>query len=249
MEKKNTGLIVLVIVLFVAVLGLGGFIVYDKVLNTKDNASVGSNEESKVENVKLNSLIKLENFNVTCHQEECVFFENDELKLSAKGKLNNNFYLEIDSFYINGNVIKEDENYNFPTVPDSIYITYDNYIIVNMDLTGESRHYVIYDKNGKNIGNLHDILSGNLTYNIDFKDNTLVVENGNYMPDYYWALCRDFKPTDYISFEDTFNYLGNGKFGNKKTKNIATVEQLIQQRYKMTCDELKKAEPEKFQNQ
>ena len=35
-QKNNTGLIVLVIVLFLLVLGLGGYIVYDKVLNSKE---------------------------------------------------------------------------------------------------------------------------------------------------------------------------------------------------------------------
>ena len=33
MEKKNTGLIVLVVVLSLLVVGLGGYIVYDKILN------------------------------------------------------------------------------------------------------------------------------------------------------------------------------------------------------------------------
>lgn len=33
MEKKNTGIIVLIVVLIIIVLGLGGFIVYDKVIN------------------------------------------------------------------------------------------------------------------------------------------------------------------------------------------------------------------------
>lgn len=36
MEKKNTGLIVLIIVLSLLVLGLGGYIVYDKVLSKED---------------------------------------------------------------------------------------------------------------------------------------------------------------------------------------------------------------------
>lgn len=36
MEKKNTGLIVLVVILSILVIGLGGFIVYDKLLSEKD---------------------------------------------------------------------------------------------------------------------------------------------------------------------------------------------------------------------
>lgn len=56
MEKKNIGLIVLVIILFLLVLGLGGFIVYDKVLsnneienNENNNSEVDNNQnESKL---------------------------------------------------------------------------------------------------------------------------------------------------------------------------------------------------------
>lgn len=39
MEKKNTGLIILVIILSLLVIGLGGYIVYDKVLNKDSNTS------------------------------------------------------------------------------------------------------------------------------------------------------------------------------------------------------------------
>jgi hypothetical protein len=50
MEKKNTGLIVLVIVLSLLVVGLGGFIVYDKVLsnNEVENNYNSSNNDSNV---------------------------------------------------------------------------------------------------------------------------------------------------------------------------------------------------------
>ena len=37
MEKKNTGLIVLVVVLSLLVVGLGGYIVYDKMLDKNIN--------------------------------------------------------------------------------------------------------------------------------------------------------------------------------------------------------------------
>ena len=48
MEKKNTGLIVLVVVLSLLVVGLGGYIVYDKMLdkNINDSDNKGKNEVS-----------------------------------------------------------------------------------------------------------------------------------------------------------------------------------------------------------
>jgi len=48
MKKKNTGLIVLVIVLSLLVVGLGGFIIYDKVLN-KNNEVIEKNNNSAEE--------------------------------------------------------------------------------------------------------------------------------------------------------------------------------------------------------
>ncbi len=60
MEKKNTGLIVLVIILFILVLGLGGFIVYDKCLNKKNNEIVDNkNNNTNNDNSAIkNNLIK-----------------------------------------------------------------------------------------------------------------------------------------------------------------------------------------------
>ena len=46
MEKKNTGLIVLVVVLSLLVVGLGGYIVYDKILNN------GISDNGNADNIK-----------------------------------------------------------------------------------------------------------------------------------------------------------------------------------------------------
>ena len=61
MEKKNNGLIVLVIILSLLVVGLGGFIVYDKVLSTDNEKledtnvdNIGDNNENEEENSQTN---------------------------------------------------------------------------------------------------------------------------------------------------------------------------------------------------
>ena len=51
MEKKNNGLIVLVIILSLLVVGLGGFIVYDKVLSTANEKL----EDTNVDNIDDNT--------------------------------------------------------------------------------------------------------------------------------------------------------------------------------------------------
>ena len=65
MEKKNTGLIVLVVVLSLLVVGLGGYIVYDKMLdksvNDTDNKGKNDNiidKNGKNEVAKINETIR-----------------------------------------------------------------------------------------------------------------------------------------------------------------------------------------------
>lgn len=60
MEKKNTRLIVLVIILCLLVLGLGGYIVYDKVL-TKDNNNIGASNTDSVDNISNEKFYSYEN--------------------------------------------------------------------------------------------------------------------------------------------------------------------------------------------
>ena len=48
MEKKNTSLIVFIVILSLLVLGLGGFITYDKVFKEKDNKNNNDNENNNV---------------------------------------------------------------------------------------------------------------------------------------------------------------------------------------------------------
>lgn len=44
-EKKNTGLIIVIVILLIAVLGLGGYLVYDKVINKTNEPNVEENND------------------------------------------------------------------------------------------------------------------------------------------------------------------------------------------------------------
>lgn len=76
MEKKNTGLIVLVVILSLLVVGLGGYIVYDKVLN-KEDSNINNN-------VKDNNNIQNNTDNTT--NNDASTSGNDDLDLSKKLK-------------------------------------------------------------------------------------------------------------------------------------------------------------------
>ena len=60
-EKNNTGLVVTITVLIMLVLGLVGFIVYDKVLNQENSTNVGNNNETAKIEVTSNLKSELRN--------------------------------------------------------------------------------------------------------------------------------------------------------------------------------------------
>lgn len=55
-KSKNNGLIMLVVILFLLVLGLGGYIVYDKVLSNKEEATNNAQSSNEIDSVILNNL-------------------------------------------------------------------------------------------------------------------------------------------------------------------------------------------------
>lgn len=77
MEKKNTGLIVLVVILSLLVVGLGGYIVYDKVLSKEDSNI--NNDVKDNDNIQ-NNTDNNENNNTSNDNT------NDDLDLSKKLK-------------------------------------------------------------------------------------------------------------------------------------------------------------------
>lgn len=106
MENKNTGLIVLAVILSVAVLGLGGFIIYDKILSDNTKVDVNENnfqnneDKSAIDNSKIsmtsfygNSVAIVSNgevyLNVNCNnalleEQLKLFYGNEILKTLNK---------------------------------------------------------------------------------------------------------------------------------------------------------------------
>ena len=83
MEKKNTGLIVLVIILSLLVVGLGGFIIYDKVFsnkveNTKDESNNVITENNQINQKENNNSSSVENTN----DYDCISQNNIEVDYS-----------------------------------------------------------------------------------------------------------------------------------------------------------------------
>mgnify|MGYP000921444300 FL=1 len=95
MEKKNTGLIVLVVVLSLLVVGLGGYIVYDKMLdkNINDSDNKGKNDNiidknDKNEVAKINETIVVDINNDKTYNKDInnhnVYVDDKKINLTNK---------------------------------------------------------------------------------------------------------------------------------------------------------------------
>lgn len=134
MEKKNTGLIVLIIVLSLLVLGLGGYIVYDKVLSKEgvstdvqdvDDNGLDVQEENSIELNKDTFADKLNGSYVACEMTEdanmcvgrVVSIENDSISICKlhssgciRGDLKNVEYINENIYKVSFVMLKGDGN-------------------------------------------------------------------------------------------------------------------------------------------
>ena len=118
-EKNNSGLIALVIVLFLLVLGLGGYIVYDKVLSNKETPVIDTTNDN-VGDIDNNYAIYGEK--ISSLEEINLTTTNQEIKIGEK-----TFNIRTDDnsrgFYIN------DVEINDVHLISNVYLT-DKYLFV-----------------------------------------------------------------------------------------------------------------------
>ena len=189
MEKKNTGVIVLVIVLSLMVVGLGGFIVYDKVLsndkiedtnvsdnvNTNDNIN-DNNESDEPENNQTNQEVNnnsnlQENSSDECINEDSVQVDYSKLTdmgtgIDIKSLSGFNYQLSISSkgelSYLNKENGKEGK-INVKNVVDVVFQQY--FGEENGEyfiLTNDGQLYTITEKNmnSNNFEPIKDVVLG-----------------------------------------------------------------------------------------
>ncbi len=149
MEKKNTGLIVLVVILLIAVLGLGGFIVYDKTLknsnDSKDNSS--SNLNQNISNSNLEKIDESKDIVYTKDQFEISNYSND-ITLS-----------EIPQINLKSDMVEEINNEILSVIKE------------NMNVETFAEKYKYEDPNNENINNYQTIYHVDYEYYV--KDNIL----------------------------------------------------------------------------
>lgn len=132
MEKKNTGLIVLVVVLSLLVVGLGGYIIYDKMLDKSINDTNSKDDNDNI--IDKNVATKL----------------NETIVIDINSDKTYNIDVDNHNVYVNERTLKID-NKVFCELNDINYLYqvsfYDD-IIITYQSVGTSGSFVIYDYNG-----------------------------------------------------------------------------------------------------
>lgn len=174
-NKSNKGLVVLVIILFILVLGLGTYIVYDKVIN-KDEAVSKTDSNDKKETTK--GIIKDESKEIVYSDNEYQYKKIPIINIDTEDA--DDLNKEINEY-----VDKMGQDSNYGEGYKLSYVYYENNEILSILLTintyGSSKYYKtvnINSKTGKKVSN-YDLIKiksideneiGNAIFDIYVKD-------------------------------------------------------------------------------
>ncbi|MBQ7141231.1 MAG: hypothetical protein IJO32_06995 [Bacilli bacterium] len=147
MEKKNTGLIVLVVVLSIAVLGLSGFIVYDKILSNEEeiitkNDNENSDESNK--NITFNHTTLSVDYLCNFELDKICELKHDKILIKLENTSDNEY--PIFDIKINDKLVLSEVIY----LNDEINIIDNNVIISHSGTDINSSHIYIFDNKGNN---------------------------------------------------------------------------------------------------
>lgn len=238
MEKKNTGLIVLIVVLCLLVVGLGGYIVYDKMLdkNINDSDNKGKNDNIIDKNGK-NEVAKI---------NETIVVDINNDKTYNKDINNHNVYVDERTLKIDNKVFCELDDINYlyqVSFYDDIIITsqsfslghwfdiydYDGNVIkeINLFRDNENRLFHAYlrysDDEIFNVSN-SGVISFVGTKHVQGDAGTYLTDNGNEINILYDKYDIDDDSVVEGIFE--ISYLGNNNFSDIKcVKTIETFKE------------------------
>jgi len=217
-KKNNKGLVWIIIILIILVLGLVGYIVYDKVL--VQNKTISNNNNT-------NTTTKLDSDNKVDNENKKQILVSTEIE---QGEYEDNYKKLI----INNKVIDLDGR-----DLDNVMFLDDSHIIATFKGTieGESTYYV-FDSNGKKLYNLDELssLKGAITVDAHFSDNSLHIETiTTPTGDNYRSLCELNQSDIYSKFE-VLNYLGDGKFSKAETITEYTVKEFLEVYHDYSCN-------------
>lgn len=174
-KKSSKGLTILIIILIIYVIGLGGYIVYDKVLNKNKQTANNSNIPSttkKIENYDEN-IKKLENELITNDKSMGLYFDK---KVSIEDSSNADFIIyNLKKYLLENNINYTNSDYKCgsPTGDDNYY-SYDTLQEVKKDDLNE------FIKNKYNSKKNYILNSQNELFDFNSASDMVLVTNDNY---------------------------------------------------------------------
>jgi len=240
-KKNNKGIVWLIIILIVLILGLIGYIVYDKVVldnNKENNTTTTTTEKNNAEK------------EVVINSEELVCNSNEKCEIKKVGNIKISIEKIVDPeysydyyylLYINDKEVDNKEKLKTTSI-NKIILLDDDYIFVEYnDLTGEgSNLYYIYDSKASEVYDMRKItLVADVSFqNISYENETFIINSTNYLSDYAFSVCR-YNKNDIVKSEEKFKYLGNGDLSEREVILTKTSDEIIHERYSMSCEEIK----------
>lgn len=225
-KKNNKGLIWLIVILIVLVLGLVGYIIFDKVMLTdgenKNITTTITTSKTTDNDKKVGDCYDVNGAN------RCVVFKEKNIELEYENNDNGNKY------FINDNLLTNvaECDVNRPIVIDKDFVI--------LDCGIEESSYIVFNAKGEktplDFNTINNI--GNVGY-VEYNNNVITTISRAYIGDYEAALCRDNNEDDIVYIEQQTKYQGNGVFAKTETTKTKTAKEIIKERFNMTCEELR----------
>lgn len=220
MKENNKGLIWLIVGLVFLVLGLVGYIVCDKVfLANTENKNTSTHEKNDNDR-------KVGDCYTVNGEKRCVLFKKDNIVFSENRS-------DIAKYYVNDNIAFDGRGTECSV--DSAIVFDKNYLIIYCG--ADTLYPNIIDSNGKSPINFKKINEEGVFSSVIFKNDVLKLTRITYESGYEAALCRS--NLDAIAYEEYEIKYKNNVFSDPKTVKTKTAEEIIKERYNMTCEEIK----------
>lgn len=239
----NKKIIILICIILVMIGGIVGYIIFDS-LNKKNenqnNTTTTTTTKIKEKEYQDWSEYYAEDINkiyFSCINEdaskECILNE-EGIKLSIKKENKNNllYINDVKSPFIEQLVIESHFKIKYveKVDNDTAFVTIEGF---------DGDMFYLINKEGQKITDFSNVSSLTSVNDVAYKEGKFILFSTRYLPDYEASLCRDYADTDYAYMSEEFEYLGNGMFSESIISETRTVDEVIRERFGLTCTELK----------
>ena len=238
----NKKIIILICIILVMIGGIVGYIIFDSLNKKNENPNDTTTTTTKIKEKEYQDWSEYYAEDITkiyfsCINEdaskECILNE-EGIKLSIKKENKNNllYINDVKSSFIEQLVIESHFNIKYveKVDNDTIFVTIEGF---------DGDMFYLINKDGQKITDFSNVSSLTSVNDVAYKEGKFILFSTRYLPDYEASLCRDYNDTDYAYMSEEFEYLGNGMFSESIISETKTVDEVIRERFGLTCTELK----------